>query len=332
MNATDATAIAADPTAVAAEAPGLRSRYWTAIRWSAVALYFAGFGVWVAAYGIPVQRELVVLWVCGALVCASIGRPPRQVLQVVVDWSPVLAILAVYDLTRGAADGLGIDVHMTTMIDFDRFFFGGTTPTELIQQSIHEPDVLNWWDVALSVTYVSYFLVPFALAGYLWIRERPEYLRFIKRLVSLAIAGVATYVLFPAAPPWMAAEQGLIGDVSRFSLEGFGALGVETTGLFSKGDTSINLVAAVPSLHTAFTVLVALFLWNRVRNPWLRPLLLLYPLAMSFTLIATGEHYLFDIVLGWIYAGAVMAGWSWWERRRGATRKAGPTSEALETG
>jgi hypothetical protein len=47
-----------------------------------------------------------------------------------------------------------------------------------------------------------------------------------------------------------------------------------------------------------------------------RPLLLLYPLAMGLTLMATGEHYFFDVALGWVYAGAVMAGWGWWERRR----------------
>jgi membrane-associated phospholipid phosphatase len=54
-----------------------------------------------------------------------------------------------------------------------------------------------------------------------------------------------------------------------------------------------------------------------------RPLLLLYPLAMGLTLMATGEHYFFDVALGWIYAGAVMAGWGWWERRRGLPTGAG---------
>jgi membrane-associated phospholipid phosphatase len=50
-------------------------------------------------------------------------------------------------------------------------------------------------------------------------------------------------------------------------------------------------------------------------RPWVRPLLLLYPLAMGLTLMATGEHYFFDVALGWIYAGAVMAAWGWLERR-----------------
>ena len=37
---------------------------------------------------------------------------------------------------------------------------------------------------------------------------------------------------------------------------------------------------------------------------------------MGLTLIATGEHYFFDVALGWLYAGAVMGAWAWWERRR----------------
>ena len=92
-----------------------------------------------------------------------------------------------------------------------------------------------------------------------------------------------------------------------------------TAAMFSRGQEGVNLVAAVPSLHSAFVALVAFFLWGRVR-PWMRPLLLLYPLAMGLTLIATGEHYFFDVALGWLYAGAVMAGWGWWERRRGDER------------
>jgi hypothetical protein len=39
---------------------------------------------------------------------------------------------------------------------------------------------------------------------------------------------------------------------------------------------------------------------------------------MALTLMATGEHYFFDIVLGWAYAGATMVAWAWWERRRAA--------------
>jgi membrane-associated phospholipid phosphatase len=297
------------------QAAELRFPHWSAVRYCALGAYFVSLVVWSAQYGIPVQRELVIAWTCGALACASIGRPPRQLLQVLRDWLPIVAVLCAYDFTRGTADSLGISVHAQAMIDFDRFLFFGGTPTEWLQAHLNEPGVVNWWDVAFTLVYTSYFIVPFAVAGALWVRDRLAFLHFTRRLVSLALAGLATYIAFPAAPPWMAGEMGLLEGVHRTTSKGWEVLGVGTAGLFSEGQAGVNLVAAVPSLHAAFSALVAIFLWPRVR-PGLRPLLALYPLAMGLTLIATGEHYFFDVLLGWLYAGAVTAVWGWWERRR----------------
>jgi membrane-associated phospholipid phosphatase len=308
--------------AAAEQVAELRPDRWALARRCALALYFAGLVLWSASYGIPVQRELVILWVCGALACASLGRSPRQIGLLLFDWVPIAAVLCAYDFTRGAADSVGIGTHFHPMIDFDRAVFFGTAPTEWLQSHLYDPDRLTWWNVFFTLVYTSYFIVPFALAGWLWARDRLAFLRFAKRLVTLALAGLATYVLFPAAPPWLAAERGLLDGVQRTTSNGWEIIGGGTAGLFDEGQASVNLVAAVPSLHAAFTALVAFALWGRVR-PRLRPLLLLYPLAMALTLVATGEHYVFDILLGWLYAGVVMAAWGWWERRR-PTRSAVP--------
>jgi hypothetical protein len=296
--------------------PVLRFGHWPAVRGCALAIYLVVLVVWSAHYGIPVQRDLVIAWVCGALACACIGRHPREMLQLVIDWAPMVIVLAAYDLTRGLATHLGIGVHFTTMIDFDKAVFFGQTPTEWLQHHLYNPNVLSGWEVGFTLTYTSYFIVPFALAGWLWARDRPAYLRFAKRLVSLAIAGVITYILFPAAPPWLAANEGLLHDVHRTTGEGWKIIGVGTAVLFSEGQRSVNLTAAVPSLHAGFTMLVALTVRGRV--PWrrARPLVLLYPAAMALSLMATAEHYFFDILLGWTYAGGLMLAWSWWERRR----------------
>jgi membrane-associated phospholipid phosphatase len=298
------------------------------VRRAALALYAVGFVVWSYNYGIPVQRDLVILWVCGALACACIGRHPREMLQLIIDWLPMVLVFAAYDLTRGAADKLGIGVHFHPMIDFDKTVFFGQTPTEWLQHHLYNPNVVSGWNVFFTLTYTSYFLTPFLLAGWLWAHERSEYLRFAKRLVTLAIAGVTTYVLFPAAPPWMASREGLLNHVDRTTGEGWKVIGVGTSVLFNEGQRAVNLVAAVPSLHSAFTMLVALFLWDRVPWRWARPLLLLYPAAMGLTLMATGEHYFFDVLLGWVYAGGVMVGWSLWERRR-AARAPAPESAQI---
>jgi hypothetical protein len=289
--------------------------HWVAVRRGVLVLYFILLGVWSAYYGISVQRELVVAWVCGALVCVSLGRRWREVLRLVGDWLPLLILLSAYDFTRGAADSLGVGVHVHPMIDFDRFLFFGTTPTQWLQANVNDPRVVNWLDVAFTLIYTSYFIVPFAVAGFLWARDRFEFVRFSRRIVTVSAAAIVTYVAFPAAPPWMAADMGLLHGVARTTADGWQVTGGRTVELFDEGQATANLVAAVPSLHAAFTMLVALFLLPRVRRP-LRPLLLLYPLAMGLALMATGEHYFFDVLLGWIYAGSVMGAWAWWERRR----------------
>ena len=308
--------------------------HWVAVRRGVLVLYFISLGVWSAHYGIPVQRELVVAWVCGALVCASLGRPWREVFRLVRDWLPMMILLSAYDFTRGLADTLGIGVHVHPMIDFDRFLFFGTTPTQWLQAHVNNPKVVNWLDVAFTLIYTSYFIVPFAVAGFLWTRDRLEFLRFSRRIVTLFAAGLATYIAFPAAPPWMAADMGLLHGVARTTSDGWQVIGGRTVELFDEGQATVNLVAAVPSLHSAFTMLVALFLWPRVYRP-LRPLLVLYPLAMGLTLMATGEHYFFDVLVGWIYAGGVMGAWTWWERRRQRVTVRGrsrPASYRLPTG
>ena len=308
-----------DAALVGAErADGLRFPHWRAVRLCALCLYFASLAVWSGTYGIPAQRELVILWICGALACASLGRHPREIMWLVIDWLPIAVVLSAYDFTRGAADSFGIGVHWDAMIDFDRIVFFGHTPTEWLQAHVGTPGVAEWWDVAFTLIYTSYFIVPFAVAGVLWARDRLAFRRYTNRVVTLALAGLVTYIIFPAAPPWMAGEVSMLEGVHRTTSEGWDMIGGGTAGLFSEGQASVNLVAAVPSLHSAFTALVAMFLWRRVR-PWARPLLALYPLAMGLTLIATGEHYFFDVLLGWLYAGAVMAAWSWWERRRAAS-------------
>jgi hypothetical protein len=293
------------------------------VRVCALALYAIALVAFTFAYGVPAQRELVIGWTCGALACVSIGRPPRQILQIALDWLPLLVVLAVYEFTRGAADSLGVAVHFWPMIDFDRFVFFGDTPTEWLQAHLYRPGAVMWWDVGFTLVYTSYFIVPFAVAGVLWARSRASFVQFSRRLVTLAAAGLSTYILFPAAPPWMAAQDGLLSGVHRTTGRGWEVLSVGTAGFFRQGQATVNLVAAVPSLHSAFVALVAMFLWSRVRPIW-RPLLALYPLAMGITLMATGEHYMFDVMLGWLYAGLVMLAWGRWERRRLRDRPAQP--------
>jgi membrane-associated phospholipid phosphatase len=74
-------------------------------------------------------------------------------------------------------------------------------------------------------------------------------------------------------------------------------------------------------------MLLLLFLWPVVRW-WARAGLLAYALFMAFTLVYSAEHYVSDILLGWLYAAGVVAAVGWWRRRREA-RRPEPESEPV---
>jgi membrane-associated phospholipid phosphatase len=84
--------------------------------------------------------------------------------------------------------------------------------------------------------------------------------------------------------------------------------------LLNEGQATVDLVAAIPSLHGGVTLLLVLFLWPRVRRRW-RPLLAIYPVLMAFSLVYTGEHYVVDVLVGWVLAVGVTVAAGRIERR-----------------
>jgi membrane-associated phospholipid phosphatase len=168
----------------------------------------------------------------------------------------------------------------------------------------------------------------------LWLRSRPLWARFVRRWFTLTALGLATYVLDPAAPPWMAGELGLLpgGDtVARISTRGWSVIGLHGAGnlLNAAQVDSANLVAAMPSLHSAYALMIVAFFLPMVRKRWW-PLLLAYPLAMTFTLVYSGEHYVIDVLVGWAYVavtfivvGLAERGWAAYRQRRAVTAGGG---------
>ena len=97
--------------------------------------------------------------------------------------------------------------------------------------------------------------------------------------------------------------------------------------LLTESQGQVNLVAAVPSLHTAFAVLTCLVLFPVARHVWQRVALVGYALLMPLVLVWAGEHYVVDTLLGALYAAAVVAGGAALARRWAARRDGQPASE-----
>jgi membrane-associated phospholipid phosphatase len=288
------------------------------IRRACVGVYLVAFGVTVAVSGFPASRDRLILWVLAGLVILVAGRP-NGFSRLVLGFLPVVVFLYAYDLLRGAADGLSGHVYTLPQLRVDEWIFGGTAPTIALQHALWTAGHPHVWDYLAALVYLTYFIVPVTVAAVLWYRAPGLFGRYVTLWIGLSFAGLATYILYPASPPWLASRQGYLPHVVRIAPKLTDALGVNLSRVMDS-QRYVNKVAAVPSLHAAVALLITLFFWPRTTR-W-RWLLALYPVAMAVSLVYLGEHYGSDVVLGWIYAIVVfLVGnrlYDRWQARRAA--------------
>jgi PAP2 superfamily len=293
------------------------------LRWSAFAGYFVALAVFIVVRGLPLDRLWQAMWILIGIAVAMLGRSVADYLRVLRDWVLFFAALLLYDHTRGVADGLGMPLHVTELAAADEAIFLGTLPTVWLQEQFYRPGEIYWYDLATSLVYVSHFFVLPTIGAVIYLRSRHQWGGYARRTLILSFAGLLTYIILPGAPPWWAAKAGLIEDVDRLSSRGWEAVGLQRAGAaLEAAQAGVNHVAALPSLHAGFSLLVVLLLWHRVGTVALRVILMLYPLAMAAALVYGGEHYVVDLVLGWMYAAVAVLLARGYERWRDSRREA----------
>lgn len=289
-----------------------------------MAIYLALIAVFMFWYGGFVGMDVVlVILLLGVVI---LGRT-RAFLR---DWTPFIAILFVWQLLRGYADnaaqGLGLPLHSEDIIAAERWLFRGHIPSAVLQQAMYVPGQIHWYDIAATAIWAFHFVLPILFAFVLWMRDRQVFRRFINALMVLSFAGFATYVLFPAVPPWLAASPefaDLAEPITLIRVVVIEQMHFGTNLSVLLRTANPDPVAAMPSLHAAYPTLVFLFTlvyWRR-----LAPFAFLYCAWLWFSIIYIGDHYVVDALAGITYAGLsflvttrVMAAL---ERRRQGTQR-----------
>jgi membrane-associated phospholipid phosphatase len=220
-----------------------------------------------------------------------------------VPWSIyILGFLVFVDLRMISAEAL-FPARFDYVIVAERALFLGQIPSVVLQNAYYRLGAPSPLDIALIGVHFSFFLVPHATAIWVWAARPALFSRYIGSLVATCWVGLITAFLVPTAPPWLAGARGHIPQVHRImrdvvmgaTPESYGA------GLRAVGE---NDVAAMPSLHMALTVLVALVAARAGRAAGIAGWI--YAAAMALALVYLGEHYVVDLV-----AGAALA-WVVW--------------------
>ena len=137
-----------------------------------------------------------------------------------------------------------------------------------------------------------YFAGHFLLTSlfFLWLYRRSPAGFRLWRDTFLAATAIALLVhwTFPTAPPRLAGI-GVLDTLHRYSGIDIGSAGA--IGFY-------NPVAAVPSLHAAYAIGVGIGLVQFSRSRPLRTAAFVYPIAVLWTIVVTGNHFVFDAAAG----------------------------------
>ena len=250
--------------------------------------YVAAGGLIYVARGAFPSLDFFLLLLGTALLWRRQDRP------FLVAFLPFVLLLLGYDALRAYADDLSpTAVQVDLPIRWERALFGGRLLPVLLQQALLNRPFRAVLDPLANGLYLSHFLAPVLLALLIWKLRPRAYLPFMLGLTGLSYAAFLTFLLLPVAPPWWATLQGTLTGTDRVTLAPFF---VDEQIMLA----SPNPVAALPSLHAAYPLYLALWgtsLWGR--RAW--PLWLLTG-GVALAVIYLGHHYGVDVLAGWAYA------------------------------
>ena len=211
-----------------------------------------------------------------------------------VELAALAALYGAYELVRGfgTEDWVAARAHTADIVALERRL------NLFVEQDIQDlAGLLPGVPALLGLLYVALHFA--GTAGVLiWVHHRrPHAFPFLRTtlIVSTALA-LAGYVLYPAAPPRLA-NLGFADTVSTH------------TGLNLSSDllgSLYNPIAAVPSLHFGYSLIVGVAVAQLASRRSLRLVGAAYPGLMLLIIVATGNHFLFDAAAGGL---VVAAGW-----------------------
>jgi len=170
----------------------------------------------------------------------------------------------------------------------------------------HESNIQRWflphhflieiWDFYYGTVH---FVVPVVALFLLWRWTPSRYRHHLNALAAASLLSLIFFKLYPLTPPRLLPDHyGFVDTAAHI-----GGMGVFDSGAMR--DTG-NQLAAMPSLHLAWSTWCAIVLVPLLRQRWLKAAAIAYPVVTLAAVVITANHYLLDAVGGWLVLGG---GW-----------------------
>ncbi len=192
-------------------------------------------------------------------------------------------------------------VHIADLYNFEKNLFGIHFNGKLLTPNEYwRVNGNTFMDVAAGIFYLCWIPVPLAFAGYLFFKNRKQFLYFSLTFVLINFIGFVVYYLYPAAPPWYVEYNGFVfhaktpGNTAGLAkFDAFFNAGIFKS-IYSKGS---NVFAAMPSLHSSYPIVV-LYYGLKNRLGLINIFFVAVMLGIWFTAVYASHHYILDVLAG----------------------------------
>jgi membrane-associated phospholipid phosphatase len=144
--------------------------------------------------------------------------------------------------------------------------------------------------------YRSYYVVVAGVLGWVFVRRAGVYRKVRRTLVAMTALVLLVYWAVPMSPPRFALP-GAVDVVARYDI------------LDQDSWTHPSHYTAMPSMHVGWSLWCAYAAWSALReaHPRLALLSWIFPLLMTADVVATGNHYVLDVVGSVVLVAASVA-------------------------
>jgi hypothetical protein len=229
----------------------------------------------------------------------------KETRKFIIGFSIFIVYWIIYDSMRILPNYEVSTVHIQEPYLLEKSLFG-ISINDLVYTPNEYFDLVQtrFLDIVSGLFYLNWVPVPLAFGVYLYYKNKQLFTQYSLVFLFTNLLGFVIYYIYPAAPPWYVdfygfelhiGVQGNSAGLARFD---------ELTGIpifASLYNKNANVLAAIPSLHAAYPVIV---LYYGIRNKlaWFNLLFVLFMLGIWFSAVYSGHHYIIDVLLGALVA------------------------------
>ncbi len=151
-------------------------------------------------------------------------------------------------------------VHIADLYGFEKHIFGINLNGKIVTPNEYFAiKGTTFLSIVTGLFYLCWIPVPLSFATYLFFKNKRQFLYFALTFLLVNLLGFVVYYLYPAAPPWYVQQHGFAFQPLKLASTGglakFDAyFHIELfKSIYAKGS---NVFAAMPSLHSAYPVIV----------------------------------------------------------------------------